>query len=120
MRKLFIMIGVLVLAACLTTAAFAGGNSKVAYTWTAADLGQGVWGGGLWGRHLQPGHCRTSLSGDFNTAPGWDGGAFPGSQLTGDIGPVVSVASALLIILNVGFFAITKARFQRTGLIFNE
>ncbi len=40
------MIGVLVLAASLTTAAYAGGNSKVEYTWTVADLGQGVWGGG--------------------------------------------------------------------------
>jgi hypothetical protein len=46
MKKLFTMIGVLVLAASLTTAAYAGGNSKVAYTWTASDLGQGVWGGG--------------------------------------------------------------------------
>lgn len=46
MKKLFILIGVLVLAASLTSVAFAGGNPKVEYTWTIADLGQGVWGGG--------------------------------------------------------------------------
>lgn len=40
--------------------------------------------------------------------------------LTGDIGSIVLAASAFLILLNVGLFAITKARFQRTRLIFNE
>lgn len=40
--------------------------------------------------------------------------------LTGNVGVLVLVASALLIILNIGLLAITKARFQRTRLIFNE
>lgn len=39
--------------------------------------------------------------------------------LTGNVGAIVLAASALLIILNIGLFAITKARFQRTRLIFN-
>lgn len=46
MKKLWIVLGVLILAALMTTSAFADGNSKVVYTWTLADLGQGLWGGG--------------------------------------------------------------------------
>lgn len=46
MRKMLVLIGVLLLVALMTTVASAGGNSKVAYTWTVADLGQGIWGGG--------------------------------------------------------------------------
>ncbi len=45
MRKLLVLIGVLVLVtASMTSVAF--GSAKVAYTWDAADLGQGAWGGG--------------------------------------------------------------------------
>jgi hypothetical protein len=46
MRKIIVLFGVLVLAALMTTGAIADGNSNVAYTWTLADLGQGIWGGG--------------------------------------------------------------------------
>lgn len=46
MKNLLIVLVVLVLATLMTTAALADGNSQVAYTWTIADLGQGVWGGG--------------------------------------------------------------------------
>jgi ABC-2 type transport system permease protein len=42
------------------------------------------------------------------------------SFLTGDVVLIVLVASVLLIILNVGFFAVTKVRFQRSRLILNE
>ena len=44
-KKLMVLIGVALLAAfLLTSVAFAG--SEVAYTFTVAALGQGVWGGG--------------------------------------------------------------------------
>ncbi len=46
MRKLVALLMVLVLAAAGTTAALAGGNSPVQYTFTLADLGQGGHGGG--------------------------------------------------------------------------
>jgi len=46
MKRLMILIVVVVLVALTSTVAFAGGNSNVAYTWTVADLGQGIWGGG--------------------------------------------------------------------------
>lgn len=39
--------------------------------------------------------------------------------LLGDIGFIVLAASALLLILNIGLFTITKVRFQRTRLISN-
>lgn len=45
-RNTFIFLVVLVLAALLVSVAFADGNPNVVYTWTVADLGQGVWGGG--------------------------------------------------------------------------
>ena len=45
-RKTFIFLIILVLAALPASIAFAGGDSKVVYTWTVNDLGQGVWGGG--------------------------------------------------------------------------
>jgi ABC-2 type transport system permease protein len=40
--------------------------------------------------------------------------------LTGEIGSIVLAAAATLIILNAGFYAITKARFQRNRLIVDE
>jgi hypothetical protein len=44
MRKLLLLLGVLALGtASMTSVAFAG---AVAYTYEAADLGQGIWGGG--------------------------------------------------------------------------
>ncbi len=46
MKKMSVLIGALLITVLMATTAFAGGNSKVAYTWTIADLGQGVWGGG--------------------------------------------------------------------------
>lgn len=45
-KKIVIFLTVLVLAALLSSVAFAGGNAKVVYTWIVNDLGQGVWGGG--------------------------------------------------------------------------
>jgi hypothetical protein len=46
MRKTFIFLMVLVLAALSASVASAGGERNVVYTWTVNDLGQGVWGGG--------------------------------------------------------------------------
>jgi hypothetical protein len=46
MRKTFIFLTILVLAALSSSVAFADGNPHVVYTWTVSDLGQGVWGGG--------------------------------------------------------------------------
>ena len=40
--------------------------------------------------------------------------------LTGDIGLAALLASILLVFLSIGSFAITKAHFQRTRLIFND
>lgn len=40
--------------------------------------------------------------------------------LTGQVGPTVLVASVVLVILNLGLFAITRARFQRARLVFND
>ncbi|UCC52864.1 MAG: hypothetical protein JSV68_02640 [Anaerolineaceae bacterium] len=45
MRKTIFLL-VLVLATFSVSVVVAGGNPKVAYTWTVNDLGQGVWGGG--------------------------------------------------------------------------
>ncbi len=44
MRKISILLGALILVLLATGAASAG--RRVVYTWTVADLGQGVWGGG--------------------------------------------------------------------------
>ena len=46
MRKVVSVFGALLLAASMTQVAYAGANSKVVYTFTYTDLGQGVWGGG--------------------------------------------------------------------------
>ncbi|MDA8201262.1 MAG: hypothetical protein M0Z49_00575 [Chloroflexi bacterium] len=46
MRKTLALLGALLLAASMSQAAYAGGSSRVAYTFTYTDLGQGVWGGG--------------------------------------------------------------------------
>jgi hypothetical protein len=46
MKRIFVLIVALLLVAVTSTVVLAGGNSKVQYTWTLADLGQGVWGGG--------------------------------------------------------------------------
>ena len=46
MRKVLALLGALLLAASMTQVVDAGGNSKVDYTFTYTDLGQGVWGGG--------------------------------------------------------------------------
>lgn len=40
------LLGALLVAASMTQVAYAGGNSKVVYTFTYTDQGQGVWGGG--------------------------------------------------------------------------
>ena len=40
--------------------------------------------------------------------------------LSGDIGLAALLASVFLVLLSIGTFAITKARFQRTRLIFDE
>lgn len=62
MKKLLILIAVLVLIATSTSVAYAGTNSKVAYTWTVADLGQGAWGGGpLFADGSAGGHIAISL-----------------------------------------------------------
>ena len=46
MKKMPALLGALLLAASMSQAAYAGGSSRVAYTFTYTDLGQGVWGGG--------------------------------------------------------------------------
>ena len=46
MKKGLMVFIVLVLMALPTFAVFADNNPKVEYTWSIADLGQGVWGGG--------------------------------------------------------------------------
>ena len=46
MKKMLALLGALLLAASMSQAAYAGGSSRVAYTFTYTDLGQGVWGGG--------------------------------------------------------------------------
>ncbi len=46
MKKAFVFLAMLVLAALPASAAFADGHHNVVYTWTVNDLGQGVWGGG--------------------------------------------------------------------------
>jgi hypothetical protein len=46
MKRMFVLILALLLVASTATVASAGDNSKVEYTWTLSDLGQGVWGGG--------------------------------------------------------------------------
>lgn len=46
LKKTFVFLTMLVLAALLASVAFANGHPKVVYTWTVNDLGQGVWGGG--------------------------------------------------------------------------
>ena len=46
MRKTLALLGALLLAASMSQAAYAGGSSRVTYTFTYTDLGQGVWGGG--------------------------------------------------------------------------
>ncbi len=40
------LLGALLIVASTTQVAYAGGTSKVAYTYTYTDEGQGVWGGG--------------------------------------------------------------------------
>jgi hypothetical protein len=46
MRRMLVFMMVLLATVLLATAASADGNSKVVYTWTVSDLGQGGWGGG--------------------------------------------------------------------------
>lgn len=46
MKKVLPLLGAVLLAVSMTQTASAGGDSKVVYTWTYTDLGQGVWGGG--------------------------------------------------------------------------
>ena len=46
MRKALVFVTMLVLTALSAPVASADGNSRVVYTWTVNDLGQGVWGGG--------------------------------------------------------------------------
>jgi hypothetical protein len=46
MKRMSVLILTLLLVGLTTTVASAGDNSIVQYTWTVADLGQGVWGGG--------------------------------------------------------------------------
>lgn len=85
MRKILVLLGVLVLAALMTSGAFAGGNSNVFATFSVADLGQGVWGGGpLFADGTARGHVAfsagngqvifhlhaTSWTGPFGPSPG--------------------------------------------------
>ena len=46
MRKVVALLGAMLLAASMAPVAYAAANSRVAYTFTYTDEGQGVWGGG--------------------------------------------------------------------------
>ena len=122
MRKLFILFVVLVLAVSLTSVAFAGEHSKVEYTWTITDLGQGVWGGGpLYADGSAGGYMSVSLADGqliFQLDPvSWsevDGGAavdicftveeikgssgFPPSLCLSDVGVVLPISGTPVII----------------------
>jgi hypothetical protein len=122
MRKLSSIFGVLILVATLTTVAYAGGNSKVEYTWTISDLGQGAWGGGpLYADGSADGYLPVSLADGqiiFQLDPtSWyevDGGAavdicfnveeikgssgFPPSLCLSDLGVVLPVSGTPIVV----------------------